>query len=80
MHVYNDRRRFKFERMTIKEEQLVTNKSVHFIETFDNVTITIKSLNDSIQIQFLDVTLVSEFFINTVSLYRFTVKEIYWDI
>ena len=76
-YVCNDRRRFKFECMTMKEEQLVTGKSVHLIETFDSVTVIIKSSNDPTQIQFLDVTLVSGFFTNTVSLHRFTTKGVH---
>ena len=55
----------------------MTDKSVYSIETFDNVTVTIKSSNGPIQIQFLDVVFVSEFFTNTVSLYRFTTKGVH---
>ena len=44
---------------------------------FDNVTITIKSLNNFIQIQFLNVTFIFDFFINTTSLYKSTIKKVY---
>ena len=63
----------------MKGEQLITDKSVYSIETFGSVTMTIKSPNDPVQIQLLDIVLVSDFFTNTTSLHRFTIKGVHWD-
>jgi hypothetical protein len=63
--------------MTIKKEQLITDKSVYPIKAFGSVIIIIKSLNSLTQIQLCDVAFMPGFFTNIVSLHRFIARGVH---
>ncbi len=80
IHVCNDSDRFQLNRMTDFENQLIVDKIVYEIESYETMNIVVKELDDSINIQLLNVALVLEFFINLICLIKMMKKEIHWDI
>ncbi len=80
IHVCNDSDRFQLNRMIDLENQLVVDKIVYDIKNYETMNIVVKEFDDSINIQLLNVALVSEFFINLICLIKMMKKEIYWDI
>ena len=78
-HICNNPSRFKFERTATENDKLIAGKTVYFIEAFGSVNISIQTSTDLETIILFEVILASNFFINTVSLYRFTIKGVYWN-
>jgi hypothetical protein len=80
IHVCNDSSKFQFNRFVNFDDQLRVEKIVYSIERYDTVHIVVKKSHDSINIQLLDVVFASNFLMNFVSLNRFTIKNVHWDI
>jgi hypothetical protein len=80
IHVRNDSDRFQLNRIIDLNDQLVVDKIVYDIENYETMNIVVKEFDDSINIQFLNVTLMSEFFISLISLIKMMKKEIHWNI
>jgi hypothetical protein len=80
IHVCNDSERFQLNRMTDSENQLVVDKIVYDIESYETMNIVVREFDDSINIQLLNVALVLEFFINLICLIKMMKKEIHWNI
>jgi hypothetical protein len=80
IHVCNDSERFQLNRMIDLKNQLIINKIVYDIEIYKTMNIVVKELDDSINIQLLNVALMLEFFINLICLIKMMKKEIHWNI
>ncbi len=80
IHVCNDSNRFRLNRMTDSNDQLIIEKIVYDIENYETMNIVVRKLDDSINIQLLNVALMSEFFISLICLIKMMKKEIHWDI
>jgi hypothetical protein len=80
IHVCNDSERFQLNRIAESENQLIVDKIVYDIENYETMNIVVKELDDSINIQLLNVALVSEFFISLICLIKMMKKEIHWNI
>jgi hypothetical protein len=80
IHVCNDSDRFRLNRMIDSNDQLIIEKIVYDIENYETMNIAAKRFDDSINIQLLNVALMSEFFINLICLIKMMKKEIHWDI
>jgi hypothetical protein len=80
IHVCNDSDRFRLNRMTDSNDQLVVEKIVYDIENYETMNIVVKRFDDSINIQLLNVALMSEFFISLIYLIKMMKKEIHWNI
>jgi hypothetical protein len=80
IHVCNDSDRFQLNRIIDSNDQLIIDKIVYDIENYETMNIVIKKLDDSINIQLLNVALMSEFFINLICLIKMMKKEIHWNI
>ncbi len=57
--------------------KLMINKIVYFIEIYETVNIIVKNLNKLVNIQLINVALISEFFTNLMCLRKFLAKKIY---
>jgi hypothetical protein len=77
IHVCNDSNRFQLNRIIDFENQLIIDKIVYDIENYETMNIVVKELDDSINIQLLNVALISEFFINLICLIKIIKKEIH---
>ncbi len=66
--------------MTDSDDQLAVEKIVYNIESYETMNIVVKKLDDSINIQLLNVALTLEFFISLICLIKMMKKEIHWDI
>jgi hypothetical protein len=55
----------------------MTNKVVYLIDTYETMNIIAKDSNESINIQLMNVALISEFFTNLVCLSKFLAKEVH---
>jgi hypothetical protein len=77
IHVCNDSDRFRLNQMIDSNDQLVIEKIVYDIESYETMNIVVKELDDSINIQLLNVALMSEFFINLICLIKMMKKEIH---
>ncbi len=80
IHVCNDSDRFRLNRMIDSNDQLIIEKIVYDIENYETMNIVVKKLDDSINIQLLNVALMFEFFISLICLIKMMKKEIHWDI
>jgi hypothetical protein len=80
IHVCNDSDRFQLNRVIDFENQLVVDKIVYEIENYETMNIVVKELDNSINIQLLNVALMLEFFINLICLIKMMKKEIHWNI
>ncbi len=80
IHVCNDSDRFQLNRVIDSNDQLIVDKIVYDIESYETMNIVVKELDDSINIQLLNVALMLEFFINLICLIKMMKKEIHWDI
>jgi hypothetical protein len=80
IHVCNDSDRFQLNRVVDSNNQLVIDKIVYDIENYETMNIVVKKLDDSINIQLLNVALMFEFFISLICLIKMMKKEIHWDI
>jgi hypothetical protein len=80
IHVCNDSDRFRLNRMIDSNDQLIIEKIVYDTENYETMNIVVRKLNDSINIQLLNVALMSEFFISLICLIKMMKKEIYWNI
>jgi hypothetical protein len=80
IHVCNNSDRFWLNRVTDSNDQLVVEKIVYDIENYETMNIAAKELDDSINIQLLNVALMSEFFISLICLIKMIKKEIHWNI
>jgi hypothetical protein len=80
IHVCNDLDRFQLNRITDSNDQLVVEKIVYDIENYETMNIVVKEFDDSINIQLLNVALMSEFFISLICLIKMMKKEVHWDI
>jgi regulator of replication initiation timing len=80
IHVCNDSERFQLNRMIDLENQLIIDKIVYDIKSYETMNIVVKKFDDLINIQLLNVALMLEFFINLICLIKMTKKEIYWNI
>ncbi len=80
IHVCNDSDRFQLNRITDSANQLVVDKIVYEIENYETMNIVVSELDDSINIQLLNVALMSEFFISLICLIKMMKKEIHWNI
>jgi hypothetical protein len=80
IHVCNDSERFQLNRIADSANQLVVDKIVYEIENYETMNIVVKELNDSINIQLLNVALMFEFFINLICLIKMMKKRIHWNI
>jgi hypothetical protein len=76
-HVYNNLKRFKFERRATEEEHIITGLRSYPIKAFSTVNITIQALSGPQKITLLDVAFVSRFYTNTVSFNRFYKKGVH---
>ncbi len=63
-------------RMMKSFDELMIDKIVYFIEIYETINIIIKNSNKSINIQLVNVTLISEFLTNLMFLSKFLAKEI----
>jgi hypothetical protein len=61
IHVCNDSDRFRLNRVIDSNDQLIVEKIVYDIEDYETMNIVVKKLVDSINIQLLNVALMSEF-------------------
>jgi hypothetical protein len=59
------------------ENQLVVDKIVYDIEDYETMNIVVRELDDSINIQLLNVALMSEFFISLICLIKMMKKKIH---
>ncbi len=66
--------------MIDSENQLVINKIVYDIEIYETMNIVVRELDDSINIQLLNVALMLEFFISLICLIKMMKKEVHWNI
>jgi hypothetical protein len=80
IHVCNDSNRFQLNRVIDSENQLIVEKIVYDIESYETMNIVVKEFDDSINIQLLNVALMFEFFINLICLIKIMNKEIHWNI
>jgi hypothetical protein len=80
IHVCNDSDRFQLNRIIDSNDQLVVDKIVYDIENYETMNIVVKELDDSINIQLLNVALMFEFFINLICLIKMMKKKVHWDI
>jgi hypothetical protein len=80
IHVCNDSDRFRLNRMIDSNDQLIIEKIVYDIEDYETMNIVVRKFDDSINIQLLNVALMSEFFINLICLIKMMKKEVHWDI
>jgi hypothetical protein len=80
IHVCNDSDRFQLNRVVDSNDQLIIDKIVYDIEDYETMNIVVKQFDDSINIQLLNVALMSEFFISLICLIKMMKKEIHWDI
>jgi hypothetical protein len=80
IHVCNDSERFQLNEIIDSENQLIIDKIVYDIENYETMNIVVRRLNDSINIQLLNVALMFEFFINLICLIKMMKKEIHWNI
>ncbi len=80
IHVCNDSDRFQLNRIIDSNDQLVIDKIVYDIENYETMNIVVRKLDDSINIQQLNVALMFEFFINLICLIKMMKKEIHWNI
>jgi hypothetical protein len=80
IHVCNDSDRFQLNRMIDSNDQLIIEKIVYDIESYETMNIVVREFDDSINIQLLNVALMSEFFISLICLIKMMKKEIHWDI
>jgi hypothetical protein len=80
IHVCNDSDRFQLNQIIDSNDQLIIDKIVYDIENYETMNIVVKKLDDSINIQLLNVALMFELFINLICLIKMMKKEIHWDI
>jgi Na+-transporting methylmalonyl-CoA/oxaloacetate decarboxylase gamma subunit len=80
IHVCNDSDRFQLNRIADSNDQLVVGKIVYDIEGYETMNIVVRELDDSINIQLLNVALVFEFFISLICLIKMMKKEVHWNI
>jgi hypothetical protein len=80
IYVCNDSDRFRLNRVIDSNDQLVIEKIVYDIESYETMNIIVKELDDSINIQLLNVALMFEFFISLICLIKMMKKEIHWNI
>jgi hypothetical protein len=80
IHVCNDSDRFQLNRMIDLENQLIVDKIVYDIENYETMNIVVREFDDSINIQLLNVALMSEFFISLICLIKMMKKKIHWNI
>jgi hypothetical protein len=78
--VCNDSDRFQLNRLIDFENQLVVEKIVYDIESYETMNIVVRKSDDLINIQLLNVALMLKFFINLICLIKMMKKEIHWDI
>jgi len=79
-YIYNNSSRFKFERLITENNQLIADKSIYLIKTFESVNIFIQISIDLKMISLINITLAPDFFINIIFLHQFILKGVYWDI
>jgi hypothetical protein len=77
IHVCNDSSRFQLNRVTDSNNQLTIDKIVYDIESYETMRIVVRRLDDSVNIQLLNVALVFEFFISLICLIKMMKKEIH---
>jgi hypothetical protein len=77
IHVCNDSDRFQLNRIIDSNDQLIIDKIVYDIESYETMNIVVKEFDDSINIQLLNVALMFEFFINLIYLIKMMKKEIH---
>ncbi len=80
IHVCNDSDRFRLNRMIDSNDQLIIEKIIYDINSYETMNIVVREFDDSINIQLLNVALVFEFFINLICLIKMMKKEIHWNI
>jgi hypothetical protein len=80
IHVCNDSDRFQLNRIIDSNDQLVVDKIVYDIENYETMNIVVKKLDNSINIQLLNVALMFEFFINLIDLIKMMKKKVHWNI
>ncbi len=80
IHVCNDSDRFRLNRMIDSNNQLIIEKIVYDIESYETMNIAARKFDDSINIQLLNVALMFEFFINLICLIKMMKKEVHWNI
>ncbi len=64
-------------RLIESNDELMIEKTIYFIEKYETMNILVKSLNESVNIQLVNVALIFEFFINLMCLRKFLAKEIH---
>jgi hypothetical protein len=80
IHVCNDSDRFQLNRVIDSNDQLIVDKIVYDIENYETMNIIVRELDDSINIQLLNVALMLEFFISLICLIKMMKKEMHWNI
>jgi hypothetical protein len=80
VHVCNDSKRFEMNRLIESNDEVMTEKVVYLIERYETMSIIVEDSNESVNIQLVNIALISEFFTNLVCLRKFLSKEIHWDI
>jgi tRNA G10 N-methylase Trm11 len=80
VHVCNDSKRIQMNRLIESNDELMTEKTVYSIERYETMNIIVKNSNESVNIQLVNVALISEFFTNLMCLRKFLAKEIHWNI
>jgi hypothetical protein len=80
IYVCNDLDRFQLNRIIDSNDQLIVDKIVYDIESYETMNIVVREFDDSINIQLLNVALMFEFLINLICLIKIMKKEVHWDI
>ncbi len=58
-------------------DELMTEKTVYFIERYETMNIIVKNSNESVNIQLMNVALIFEFFTNLMCLRKILAKKIH---
>ncbi len=77
IHVCNDSNRFQLNWIIDSNDQLIIDKIVYDIKSYETMNIVIKKFDDSINIQLLNVALMFEFFINLICLIKMMKKKVH---
>lgn len=79
IHVCNNPERFTIKKLIEDKNIIISKKTTHKIKAFGTVKIVTKTPKRSIAIKVLNVTFVSEYFINLMCLDQFEEKDIFHD-
>jgi hypothetical protein len=80
VHVCNDSKRIQMNRLIESNDEFMTEKVVYLIKKYESMNIIARNSNESINIQLINVALISEFFTYLMCLRKCLSKEIHWDI